>query len=173
MKGGLRERFPDVPLQRSDAPLPMADPIARQKAEARVAAARRAVNDAGSGWNGGGTLRAKMLGEALVELDAARRALRLIARPQPIPAPVPVVRVKRLTGRPLQRARAELFKREPHCRACAKAGRTTDAAVRSHIVELCDGGTEDATNIEPLCLPCSEAKGRGKSPERTGGKPAE
>jgi hypothetical protein len=32
------------------------------------------------------------------------------------------------------------------------------ATVRDHIVPLAEGGTEDESNIQPLCLDCSDAK---------------
>jgi 5-methylcytosine-specific restriction protein A len=66
--------------------------------------------------------------------------------------------VPRIRGRELQRRRARLFARERWCRACAQDGRRILATVRDHIVPLAEGGTEDDSNIQPLCLDCSDAK---------------
>jgi 5-methylcytosine-specific restriction protein A len=65
---------------------------------------------------------------------------------------------RRLTGRALQRARAELFEREPLCRKCRERGRVAVAVIRDHIIPLGEGGTEDDSNIQPLCQTCSDAK---------------
>lgn len=72
----------------------------------------------------------------------------------------PVVRIR---GAELQRRRAELFAREPWCRPCAQAGRKTVATIRDHIVNLQDGGTEDESNIQPICDVCHEAKTRDEA----------
>ncbi len=64
----------------------------------------------------------------------------------------------RRAGRWLQRERARLFGAEPLCRLCKAAGRTTLAAVRDHIVPLAEGGADEASNTQPLCSACNEAK---------------
>jgi len=66
--------------------------------------------------------------------------------------------VKRIGGRRLQAMRAALFEREPACRVCAAAGRTTLAVIRDHIINLAEGGTEADDNCQPLCQACSDAK---------------
>lgn len=65
---------------------------------------------------------------------------------------------RRIRGRALQALRADLFRREPLCRVCQAEGRDTTATIRDHIVPLTEGGTEDATNIQPLCQSCSDRK---------------
>lgn len=65
---------------------------------------------------------------------------------------------KRITGRKLQRLRAELFSTNPLCVECAKQGHTTLATQRDHIVALTDGGADDESNTQGLCEPCHEAK---------------
>jgi len=65
---------------------------------------------------------------------------------------------RRIRGRALQTLRADLFRREPLCRVCQANGRDTIATIRDHIVPLTEGGTEDATNIQPLCQRCSDRK---------------
>lgn len=65
---------------------------------------------------------------------------------------------KRISGRRLQRLRLDLFTREPFCRTCAAAGRMVLAEVRDHIIPLAEGGTDDDSNIAPICRACSDAK---------------
>jgi 5-methylcytosine-specific restriction protein A len=77
---------------------------------------------------------------------------------------------ERIRGRPLQRKRADLFEREPLCRLCVAKGRTTEATIRDHITPLAEGGTEDESNIQPICDDCNRTKtaaeaqrGRGRT----------
>lgn len=65
---------------------------------------------------------------------------------------------KRIGGRKRQALRAALFAADPLCAECKKQGRVTLAVQRDHIVPLAEGGTEDASNTQGLCLPCHEAK---------------
>lgn len=67
---------------------------------------------------------------------------------------------QRIRGRRLQRLRRELFEREPLCRPCRNAGRTVLATIRDHIIPLAEGGTDDDTNIQPVCQDCSDVKTR-------------
>lgn len=71
--------------------------------------------------------------------------------------------VKRKTGRALQRQREELFAREPGCRACSARGLFTLAKIRDHIKPLEEGGLDDASNIQPLCVPCHDEKTKTES----------
>lgn len=61
---------------------------------------------------------------------------------------------QRIRGRELQRRRTLLFAREPVCRQCHRA----PSAIRDHIVPLAEGGSDEETNIQPLCHDCSIAK---------------
>lgn len=65
---------------------------------------------------------------------------------------------KRITGRRLQRMRAELFAKDPLCAECRRQGRVTLAVQRDHITALCDGGTDAPDNVQGLCVPCHDAK---------------
>jgi 5-methylcytosine-specific restriction protein A len=69
----------------------------------------------------------------------------------------------RLRGRALQVQRAQLFRREPWCRLCAREGRRTRATIRDHVVPLAAGGREEACNVQPLCQACSDRKTRGEA----------
>lgn len=71
--------------------------------------------------------------------------------------------VKRIAGRRLKRLRLDLFAREPGCRECAAQGLFTVATIRDHIVPLAEGGTEDESNIQPLCKECSDRKTQQES----------
>lgn len=81
---------------------------------------------------------------------------------------------KRITGRRLQRMRAELFATDPLCAECQRQGRVTVATQRDHITPLCDGGADDAGNVQGLCEPCHATKSqaearRGRWPGRRPG----
>lgn len=65
---------------------------------------------------------------------------------------------KRMTGRPLQRARAALFARQPLCVLCEEQGRTTVATERDHIIPVALGGSDHESNIRALCHACNEAE---------------
>lgn len=65
---------------------------------------------------------------------------------------------KRITGRKLQRMRAALFARAPWCVLCALHDRKTRATIRDHIIPLAEGGVDDETNEQGLCLDCSDRK---------------
>ena len=65
---------------------------------------------------------------------------------------------KRITGRKLQRMRAALFARAPWCVLCELHGRKTRATIRDHKIPLAEGGLDDETNEQGLCLDCSDAK---------------
>ena len=65
---------------------------------------------------------------------------------------------KRITGRKLQRMRAELFASEPLCVECLRQGRVRLATQRDHIRPLFEGGTEAPSNVQGLCDDCHDAK---------------
>jgi 5-methylcytosine-specific restriction protein A len=54
--------------------------------------------------------------------------------------------------------RARVLAREPLCRICRAAGRAVIAATVDHIVPKHLGGTDDESNLQPLCWPCHRAK---------------
>lgn len=67
--------------------------------------------------------------------------------------------VTRIRGRELQRRRARLFARSPWCVGdCLALGIQTRATIRDHIIPLAEGGTEDESNEQALCLDCSDEK---------------
>lgn len=81
--------------------------------------------------------------------------------PKPAWAKKPTA-AKRITGRKLQRLRAELFERAPLCAECQRAGRVTLATQRDHIVPLEEGGQDAADNVQGLCAACHEVKSQAE-----------
>lgn len=69
----------------------------------------------------------------------------------------------RIRGRKLQDMRRRLFARSPLCVVCLKAGLTTIATIRDHIVPLAEGGADNESNEQALCQGCSDAKTRQES----------
>jgi len=70
---------------------------------------------------------------------------------------------KRITGRHLQRARAELFANEPLCAECIKHGRIRLATQRDHVLSLEENGEDIASNTQGLCDECHAAKTKRES----------
>lgn len=65
---------------------------------------------------------------------------------------------KRMTGRKLQAARADLFRRNPLCVMCEAKGIVRLAAHRDHIVPLSEGGLDVEDNTQGLCAECHDGK---------------
>jgi len=70
---------------------------------------------------------------------------------------------ERIRGRRLQALRARLFAAEPFCRLCKAQGRRRLATIRDHIVPLAEGGTDEPSNVQPLCAACSDDKTRAEA----------
>lgn len=78
---------------------------------------------------------------------------------------------KRVTGRRLQALRAELFKSQPLCVECQRAGRVRVATQRDHVIPLAEGGADDESNVQPLCADCHEVKSKFESANGRRGGP--
>lgn len=50
--------------------------------------------------------------------------------------------------------RLMVLRAEPLCRDCLGRGRTTAATDVDHIIPLRDGGTNELSNLQPLCHSC-------------------
>ena len=61
-------------------------------------------------------------------------------------------------GAAWDRLRARILAREPLCRACRERGRVTVATDLDHSIPKAKGGTDDESNLAPLCRPCHDAK---------------
>src|SRR5262245_14132736 len=73
-------------------------------------------------------------------------------------------RAYRLKGRHLQKANALIKMRDKHlCQACLQQGRVTIGVEVDHIVPLYQGGGDDDSNKQLLCVPCHKAKTKRES----------
>ena len=59
--------------------------------------------------------------------------------------------------------REQLFREQPLCAECLRHGRTTVATERDHIRPMCEGGTDDPSNVQGLCAACHAVKSRAES----------
>ena len=66
--------------------------------------------------------------------------------------------VERLRGRAGVERRARILRAEPLCRHCKAKGIIRQAEQVDHIRELALGGTDDDSNLQPLCIPCHDRK---------------
>ena len=66
---------------------------------------------------------------------------------------------------------AELVRGGATCRYCRRAlrnhGQARDGATWDHVVPVCQGGTDDETNLVIACRYCNSKKG-GRTPEQAG-----
>ena len=61
-------------------------------------------------------------------------------------------------GRPWRRLRARILSANPLCVHCQRAGRVTAATEVDHRLPLSQGGTDDPSNLDPVCTACHAAK---------------
>ena len=59
--------------------------------------------------------------------------------------------------------RSALFERNPLCAECERQGRITLATERDHIKSLAEGGLDEDSNVQGLCVPCHDAKSKSES----------
>lgn len=96
-------------------------------------------------------------------LDMARLKT-LPARLQQLAPPLrtaTVKEVRRLAGRPWERIRQRILRRDCglcHCDECVRNNRTLPAHEVDHIVELDDGGTDDDSNLRAINRDCHVLK---------------
>lgn len=74
--------------------------------------------------------------------------------------------LKRIRGREWQAIRSRVLRANPLCSRCSSVGKAVAATVVDHIVALTNGGTNDDSNLQPLCKPCHELKTRGDLGQR-------
>lgn len=61
-------------------------------------------------------------------------------------------------GRNWQKVRAQVLVVEPCCRVCAERGLVVLATDVDHDIPLADGGTNEGSNLVPLCHSCHSTK---------------
>ena len=61
-------------------------------------------------------------------------------------------------GRPWRRLRARVLSDCPLCVHCQREGRVTAATEVDHRVPLSQGGTDDPSNLDPVCTACHKIK---------------
>jgi 5-methylcytosine-specific restriction protein A len=103
----------------------------------------------------------KCLKPRLAVMTAARLAPLVAVNPDATPRP---------SGRAWMTERASWLTRYPLCEVCAAAGRLSEAREVDHIEPLCEGGADDASNYQALCLECHREKTRGEATRRADGR---
>ena len=63
----------------------------------------------------------------------------------------------RIAGNKLQRLRKWLWQQDPRCRQCRRV-LVLDEAIRDHIVNIREGGSEIPENTQILCARCHDSK---------------
>lgn len=64
----------------------------------------------------------------------------------------------RQRGRGLMERRQRWFSLHPLCAQCEKHGRVRAAVIFDHIKPLSEGGPDDDTNVQGLCITCHDDK---------------
>lgn len=75
---------------------------------------------------------------------------------------------KRISGRRLQKLRADLFRRQPLCVHCLKRGLVAPSTQRDHIVPVGEGGPDIEANTQALCDACHDVKSKAESARARG-----
>lgn len=73
---------------------------------------------------------------------------------------------KRTRGRSWMEKRDRWFRNHPLCAECERQGRVTAATQLDHVVPLIDGGADDDSNYQSLCVPCHKEKTAREAKER-------
>lgn len=72
-------------------------------------------------------------------------------------APDPIA-TPRMRGRAWMNKRARWLSDHPLCVMCEQRGRVTAAQHVDHVIELQDGGKDDESNYQSLCVACHQIK---------------
>lgn len=65
---------------------------------------------------------------------------------------------QRTRGRKWMTIRARWFREHPLCVACEAVGKVSAATRLDHVIPLIDGGKDDESNLQSLCIACHDAK---------------
>jgi 5-methylcytosine-specific restriction protein A len=72
-------------------------------------------------------------------------------------------------GRPWRRLVEQVKLRDQYtCRCC---GRITEQGQCDHVIPTAEGGSDDLTNLQWLCIPCHETKSKAEAARGAGGTP--
>lgn len=74
----------------------------------------------------------------------------------------------RLRGDAGVRRRLRWLNEHPLCVHCEQRGRVSAAAEVDHVVPLSEGGADDDSNLQSLCVPCHKEKTAREQAERFG-----
>lgn len=61
-------------------------------------------------------------------------------------------------GKEWRKIRDAVIASEPLCRTCTEKGRQRLATQVDHVIPKAKGGTDDVSNLRPLCRPCHDDK---------------
>ncbi len=86
-----------------------------------------------------------------------------------VAAPLSPDATPRQRGRAWMTRRARWLSEHPLCCHCQQAGRVSQADEVDHVVPLWDGGRDDESNYQSLCVPCHKAKTAGEAARRARG----
>lgn len=74
----------------------------------------------------------------------------------------------RMRGRAWMDRRAAWLRANPLCAHCTEQGQTIVATQVDHIIPLWNGGADDESNYQSLCVPHHDAKTAAEAKERAG-----
>lgn len=101
----------------------------------------------------------KTLAPRIATLDTQRVKVQEVAQPEATP---------RMRGRAWMERRARWLREHPLCAHCARRGSARAAHVVDHIIPLTDGGADDETNFQSLCIDHHKAKTAAEASARAG-----
>ena len=73
---------------------------------------------------------------------------------------------QRIRGRKWMSIRARWFSNHPLCIECKRVGRVSVASQLDHIIPLIDGGKDDDSNYQSLCVSCHSKKSSKEAEKR-------
>ena len=75
---------------------------------------------------------------------------------------------KRTRGSAWMKRRALWLSKHPMCEPCMKEGCVTQAQEVDHIIPLVNGGRDDESNYQSICVECHKKKSAGEAKEGWG-----
>ena len=85
------------------------------------------------------------------------------------PTVKPIQATQRTRGSAWVATRARILKRDNHlCVVCSASGHVSLAREVDHRVPLHEGGKDEDSNLQSICVPCHEAKTAAEAKRRAG-----